>query len=156
MSNPRLELARTLIEETGCNLFLTGKAGTGKTTLLRDLVQRKSKQMVVLAPTGVAAVNAGGQTMHSFFQLPFQPYVKMGAPGAASRNSMLKELRFSREKRDIIRNLELLVIDEVSMVRADMLDAIDDILRYVCQDNTKPLLVICTSCRRFAKRRSFH
>ncbi|MCA0427393.1 MAG: AAA family ATPase [Bacteroidetes bacterium] len=138
MSNPRLELARTLIEETGCNLFLTGKAGTGKTTLLRDLVQRKSKQMVVLAPTGVAAVNAGGQTMHSFFQLPFQPYVKMGAPGAASRNSMLKELRFSREKRDIIRNLELLVIDEVSMVRADMLDAIDDILRYVCQDNTKP------------------
>lgn len=138
MSNSHIELARTLIEETSCNLFLTGKAGTGKTTLLREIVLRKSKQMVVLAPTGVAAVNAGGQTLHSFFQLPFQPYVKMGAPGAVARNTMLKELRFSREKRELIRNLELLVIDEVSMVRADMLDAIDDILRYVCQDNSKP------------------
>lgn len=124
-TNSQLDLARRIISETGSNLFLTGKAGTGKTTFLKNLREHSPKRMVVVAPTGVAAINAGGVTIHSFFQIPFGPYL----PG---RKDLAKEVsRMRREKINIIRTLDLLVIDEISMVRADLLDCIDDVLRRV-------------------------
>lgn len=113
-----------LVERTSSNVFLTGKAGTGKTTFLKYLRKHSAKRMVVAAPTGVAAINADGVTLHSLFQLPFEPFIP---------NSFQKEgnFRFSREKLNIIRSLDLLVIDEISMVRADVLDAVDSVLRRV-------------------------
>ena len=125
-----------LVNFTGRHLFLTGRAGTGKTTFLRKLIAETSKKCVVLAPTGVAAVNAGGMTMHSFFQLPFQPFLKhgdhtRGVVQFSNRVSLLRELRFNQDKLQLLRELELLVIDEVSMLRADMLDAMDVILCHV-------------------------
>ena len=125
VENERLELARSLMEETGVNLFLTGKAGTGKTTFLRDFRERTSKRVVVVAPTGIAAINAGGVTIHSFFQLSFSPYV----PGMSISGDRKRYDRFSREKLRVIRSMDVLVIDEISMVRADLLDAIDAVLR---------------------------
>ena len=124
-------LAKTIVHETGSNLFLTGKAGTGKTTLLKEIIQETTKNFVILAPTGVAAINAGGMTIHSFFQLPFSSYIKSGANGAVSKYMLLKNLRLSEDKIELIKNLQLIIIDEISMVRADMIDAIDDILRHV-------------------------
>ena len=124
MDNPELDLAWRLVETTGANLFLTGKAGTGKTTFLKNLKKKSSKRMVVLAPTGIAAINAGGMTIHSFFQLPLSPYV----PGATFGTDK-KYFKFSKVKRNIIRTLDLLVIDEISMVRADLLDAVDSVMR---------------------------
>lgn len=123
MSNPQIELARTLIESTDTHLFLTGRAGTGKTTFLRQLRRELPKRMVVLAPTGIAAINAGGVTIHSFFQLPFSPYI----PGA--RYQQPSGYKVNKQKIELIRSIDLLVIDEVSMVRADLLDAVDDSLR---------------------------
>lgn len=134
--NPQLELAFNFLEFTGTSVFLTGKAGTGKTTFLRELKSRSPKRMIVLAPTGVAAINAGGVTIHSFFQLPFGPYLP-GRGEAVSSGEKRFTNKFSREKIDIIRSMDLLVIDEISMVRADLLDAISDVLcRY--RDRTKP------------------
>lgn len=130
--NDELQLARQLIENTGTHLFLTGKAGTGKTTFLRRLKQESPKRMVVLAPTGIAAINAGGTTLHSFFQLPFAPFV----PDSTFHSSQA-HFRFSKEKINIIRSMDLLVIDEISMVRADLLDAVDDVLRRY-RDRYKP------------------
>lgn len=124
-TNPELELANTLISQTGTNIFLTGKAGTGKTTFLRSLVKESPKRMIILAPTGIAAINAGGMTIHSFFQLPFAPYI----PGTAFGGEAKYRFRFGKEKLNIMRSIDLLVIDEISMVRADLLDAIDDVLR---------------------------
>lgn len=132
-TNDRLELAAKIIEKTGCSLFLTGKAGTGKTTFLRNLRASSRKQMVVTAPTGIAAINAGGMTLHSFFQLDFGPFVPGARRDCRNRHSMA----FSKEKIRIIRGLDLLVIDEVSMVRSDMLDAVDDVLRRF-RDRTLP------------------
>ena len=133
-TNKELELAWRYIEETGCHIFLTGKAGTGKTTFLKQLRQRSSKRMIVVAPTGVAAINAGGVTIHSFFQLPFGPYI----PGTTIQESGNRLTRkFSKEKINIIRSIDLLVIDEISMVRADLLDHINEVLcRY--GDQHKP------------------
>ena len=122
--NAPLDLAWQFVERTGVNVFLTGKAGTGKTTFLRRLKERSPKRMVVVAPTGVAAINAGGVTIHSFFQFPLAPYI----PGGAF-NAKDEKYRFSKEKKNIIRTLDLLVIDEISMVRADLLDQIDAVLR---------------------------
>ncbi|MBP6812263.1 MAG: AAA family ATPase, partial [Saprospiraceae bacterium] len=130
-SNPQLELAFDYVRNTHKNIFLTGKAGTGKTTFLHNLKQESPKRMVVVAPTGVAAINAGGMTIHSFFQLPFGPYV----PGSAQDPT--RQRRFSGEKIRLIQSLDLLVIDEISMVRADVLDAIDDVLRRY-RDRSKP------------------
>lgn len=132
-TNDRLELAAKIIEKTGCSLFLTGKAGTGKTTFLRNLRASSRKRMVVTAPTGIAAINAGGMTLHSFFQLDFGPFV----PGARRDRRNRHSMAFSKEKIRIIRGLDLLVIDEISMVRSDMLDAVDDVLRRF-RDRTLP------------------
>ena len=132
-TNDRLELAAKIIEKTGCSLFLTGKAGTGKTTFLRNLRASSRKRMVVTAPTGIAAINAGGMTLHSFFQLDFGPFV----PGARRDSRNRHSMAFSKEKIRIIRGLDLLVIDEISMVRSDMLDAVDDVLRRF-RDRTLP------------------
>lgn len=119
--NRELQLAWDFVENTGVSIFLTGKAGTGKTTFLRNVRQRSPKRMVVVAPTGVAAINAGGQTIHSFFQLPLSPFV----PEARVK----ERFDFSKEKKKILRTLDLLVIDEISMVRSDLLDAIDNVMR---------------------------
>ena len=133
ISNPQLELAFDFVQYTGQNLFLTGKAGTGKTTFLKNLKQQSPKRMVVVAPTGVAAINAGGVTIHSFFQLSFGPQIPHDPdkpfPPLNTQEGAYGIKRFSKEKINIIRSLDLLVIDEISMVRADMLDAIDDVLR---------------------------
>lgn len=118
--NKEMQLAKKLIETTNENVFLTGNAGTGKTTFLNLLRTQTAKRMVVLAPTGVAAINAKGQTIHSFFQLPFTPFL----PEYGKENGQIK-----KEKINIFRTIDLLVIDEISMVRADLLDAIDDRLR---------------------------
>ncbi len=125
-TNHELQLANEFVQTTGCNIFLTGKAGTGKTTFLHNLPKNTAKRMIITAPTGVAAINAGGVTLHSFFQLPFGPFV----PGSdAYERNKQRQFRFSREKKQIIQSLDLLVIDEISMVRADLLDAVDAALR---------------------------
>lgn len=128
--NIQLSLASDFVEFTGKHIFLTGKAGTGKTTFLQELKKKSPKRMIVVAPTGVAAINAGGVTIHSFFQLPFGPII----PGF-SGNEVQKYRRFSREKRNIMKSLDLLVIDEISMVRADLLDGIDETLRRFRNNN---------------------
>ncbi len=122
--NPELQLANDFVRHTSHNIFLTGKAGTGKTTFLHNLKNRIPKRMIVTAPTGVAAINAGGVTLHSFFQLPFGPFV----PGSELL-AQTEQRRFSKEKINIIRSLDLLVIDEISMVRSDLLDSVDFVLR---------------------------
>ena len=122
--NEEAKLALQIIETTGSNLFLTGKAGTGKTTFLRELKRTTSKRNVVLAPTGIAAINAEGVTIHSFFQLPFAPYVPDTSVLQSGR------FKFSKQKIKIMRSLDLIVIDEISMVRADLLDAVDSVLRH--------------------------
>jgi len=132
LSNPQLDLAFDFVQYTGQNLFLTGKAGTGKTTFLKNLKRQSPKRMVVVAPTGVAAINAGGVTIHSFFQLSFGPQIPQDPdkPTITPEGNVSANIkRFSREKINIIRSLDLLVIDEISMVRADVLDAIDEVLR---------------------------
>lgn len=134
-TNPKLELAANFIRYTDKHLFLTGKAGTGKTTFLRNLKNLTWKRHVVVAPTGVAAINAGGVTIHSFFQLPFGPQIpeelanRIPTDSADAKHSASRFQRFTREKINIIKSIDLLVIDEISMVRADMLDAIDAVLR---------------------------
>ncbi len=132
--NPKLDLAFDFVQYTGTNVFLTGKAGTGKTTFLHRLKELSPKRMIVIAPTGVAAINAGGVTAHSFFQLPFGPVIPGFRKGNGFGRKAAEEQpprfrRFSREKKNIMRSLDLLVIDEISMVRADMLDGIDEVLR---------------------------
>jgi len=126
--NYQLQLAGNFVEYTGRNIFLTGKAGTGKTTFLHNLKKVSLKRMVVVAPTGVAAINAGGVTIHSFFQLPFGPRIPGFKPDNKSPDQQ-KYNRFSKNKIKIIKSLDLLVIDEVSMVRADIMDGIDETLR---------------------------
>lgn len=134
-SNSRLRLAANFISFTNKHLFLTGKAGTGKTTFLRNLKKITHKRHVVVAPTGVAAINAGGVTIHSFFQLPFGPQIpeelakRLPAANTDAKQAASRYQRFNREKINIIKSIDLLVIDEISMVRADLLDAIDAVLR---------------------------
>ena len=128
VENPELRLAFEYVSRTNRNIFLTGKAGTGKTTFLKDLKDKIQKNMVVVAPTGVAAINAGGVTIHSFFQLPFGLMLTERVTGKKVNNPNQKQ-KFHKRKINIIKSLDLLIIDEISMVRADMLDAIDDILR---------------------------
>jgi hypothetical protein len=122
--NHIFQLAVQFVNQTGKSIFLTGKAGSGKTTFLKYIRETGVKKMTVIAPTGVAAINAGGVTMHSFFQLPFGPYLP------TDQYTLLKNVRFNAEKRNLLQELELLVMDEISMVRADALDAIDTLLRH--------------------------
>ena len=119
--NRELKTAWEFVEKTGKSVFLTGKAGTGKTTFLKKVVEESHKRVVVVAPTGIAAINAGGVTIHSFFQLPLHPFI----PGAKIES----RFAFSKEKRSIIKTMDILVIDEISMVRSDLLDAVDSVLR---------------------------
>ncbi|MGB3467785.1 MAG: helix-turn-helix domain-containing protein [Cyclobacteriaceae bacterium] len=136
------ELAESFVNYTSRNVFLTGKAGTGKTTFLRHIVDNTSKKTVVAAPTGVAAINAGGVTMHSLFQLPFGPYIPdygSGLEGQVNtRSNLISKIRFNQAKRKLLKEMELLIIDEISMVRADMLDATDAILRYIRKKPDQP------------------
>lgn len=127
-NNPELELANNFVQFTHRNIFLTGKAGTGKTTFLHQLKLKSPKRMVVVAPTGVAAINAGGVTIHSFFQMSFGPVLPENAINDPFHNTPSKK-KFNRKKIKLIKSLELLVIDEISMVRADLLDGIDQVLR---------------------------
>lgn len=122
-TNPQLDLAFSFVLDTNQNIFLTGKAGTGKTTFLHNLRKTTLKRIAIVAPTGVAAINAGGVTIHSFFQMPFGPYVPTGKSDEMARR------KFSKDRINLIKSLDLLVIDEISMVRADTLDSVDAILR---------------------------
>ena len=141
--NTLFQLAADYVQFTNENIFLTGKAGTGKTTFLRYIKDHSGKQCAIVAPTGVAAINAGGTTIHSFFQLPFTPYI----PGPVrssfdlmdvhnqnekmmDKHHLLGRIKLNREKRETIRGVELLIIDEISMVRCDTLDAIDTVMRH--------------------------
>ena len=141
-TNQDLQLAFDFVKYTNRNIFLTGKAGTGKTTFLKDLKQLSPKRMIVVAPTGVAAINAGGVTIHSFFQLPFHPYIPAfylpdnNSTGQSDQNDP-PGYKMSREKISIIKSLDLIIIDEISMVRADPLDAVDSALRRY-KDRFKP------------------
>lgn len=128
--NFELNVARFIVEKTDMSLFLTGKAGTGKTTFLHDVVRHTKKKCIVLAPTGIAAVNAGAMTIHSFFQFGLGPFIK----GVIEPKS---DFRINKSKLELIRNLQLLIIDEVSMVRADLMDHIDVELRRI-RRNSKP------------------
>ena len=132
--NEVFDLAFRFITETNESVFLTGKAGTGKTTFLKYLVEHSSKNMVVAAPTGVAAINAGGVTLHSLFQLPFHPFL----PTNNHRQELLGKIRYQKQRIQLLRKIELLVIDEISMVRCDVLDAIDTILRSVRRNHSSP------------------
>ena len=125
--SPYYNLAREFAISTNRSIFLTGKAGTGKTTFLHKLKKDTKKQIAIVAPTGVAAINAGGTTMHSFFQLPFTPFI----PTTEGRKELIEKIKMQGFRRKVIQELELLVIDEISMVRADVLDAVDTILRHV-------------------------
>ena len=135
--NQKLEFVEELVLYTDSHIFLTGKAGTGKTTFLKNLPLKTYKRMVVVAPTGVAAINAGGQTIHSFFQLPFGPQLPEDATGGKAwggQNTKSLAAQFqklNKRKLNLMRSLDLLIIDEISMVRADVLDAIDAVLRRV-------------------------
>jgi hypothetical protein len=144
-SNSLFHLASSFINYTDRNLFLTGRAGTGKTTFLRHIVGTTNKKAVVVAPTGVAAINAGGVTIHSFFQLPLGPYVpqpinswSLSSNPAYDKTFLLKNIRINSNKRKLIEELDLLIIDEISMVRADLLDAIDVVLRYFRKNQRLP------------------
>lgn len=132
--NELFDLAYRFVTETQESIFLTGKAGTGKTTFLKYLRDNCSKNMIVAAPTGVAAINAGGVTLHSLFQLPFHPFL----PTETNRMELLKNIRYQKQRVNLLRKMELLVIDEISMVRCDVLDAIDAILKSVRRIYTEP------------------
>ena len=132
--NEVFDLAYRFVTETSENIFLTGKAGTGKTTFLKYLKENCSKNIVVAAPTGVAAINAGGVTLHSLFQLPFHPFL----PSKNNKDELLAKIRFNKQRQQLLRKMELLVIDEISMVRCDIMDAIDTILKSVRRRHDVP------------------
>jgi hypothetical protein len=132
--NEIFDLAYRFVTETSENIFLTGKAGTGKTTFLKYLKENASKNIVVAAPTGVAAINAGGVTLHSLFQLPFHPFL----PTRNHKEELLGKIRYNKQRQQLLRKMELLVIDEISMVRCDVMDAIDTILRSIRRNYDTP------------------
>ncbi|KAA9041491.1 AAA family ATPase [Ginsengibacter hankyongi] len=132
--NEVFDLAYRFVTETSENIFLTGKAGTGKTTFLKYLKENCAKNIIVAAPTGVAAINAGGVTLHSLFQLPFHPFL----PTKNNNDELLAKIRFNKQRQQLLRKMELLVIDEISMVRCDTMDAIDTILKSVRRNYSTP------------------
>lgn len=129
--------ALTLVTDTSHSVFLTGKAGTGKSTFLQYLTKTTKKKYVVLAPTGIAAVNAGGQTLHSFFKLPFKPMLP-DDPDVADIRRLKARMKYSKAHVKLLRSLDLIIIDEVSMVRADTIDFIDRLLRVYCGNMREP------------------
>ncbi|HRP61065.1 MAG TPA: AAA family ATPase, partial [Vicingus sp.] len=142
--NNVITIASKFINNTNRHVFLTGKAGTGKTTFLKHIIKSTYKNVVVAAPTGIAAINAGGVTLHSLFLLPFGAFVPSNNSADVvatsfkinNRQTLLRELHIGRVKRKLLQEMELLIIDEVSMLRADLLDAIDTVLRSVRRNNT--------------------
>lgn len=145
ISNSIFQKAVAFVNDTEENIFLTGRAGTGKTTFLKYIKDNTQKQCAIVAPTGVAAINAGGETIHSFLQLPFGPFVpgSMGGFGRQAedtqdKHSLLANLRLRDTKLKLLRKLDLLIIDEVSMVRCDMVDSIDLVLRHVRKNWSQP------------------
>ena len=143
-TNINFQLAADFIQYTNRSVFLTGKAGTGKTTFLKYIKDHSVKQTAILAPTGVAAINAGGVTIHSFFQLPFTPFIpestgfQVNNGLVTDKNGLLDRIKLTGDRRKILQQLELLIIDEISMVRCDILDAIDAVLRYFRGRLTEP------------------
>ena len=141
MENSELHLAEQYALHTGRHIFLTGKAGTGKTTLLKRIADKTHKNFVIVAPTGVAAINAGGVTIHSMFHLPITGFIPSNDYAdlnlVTNRRLLLNHLKFRKEKLRVLREMELLIIDEVSMVRCDILDAVDFALRTV-RHNRQP------------------
>ncbi|MDE7467363.1 MAG: AAA family ATPase, partial [Muribaculaceae bacterium] len=136
LDNPEFRNVETLLNFTRSSVFMTGKAGTGKSTFLKYITATTRKRHVVLAPTGIAAVNAGGQTLHSFFQIPLKPLLPDDPEFAWDR--LGKRMRYPKRKIKLIRELELIIIDEISMVRADVIDFIDKLLRYYCNRRYEP------------------
>ncbi len=137
LNNPEFQDAWDVLQHTHRSVFLTGKAGTGKSTFLKYIRDNTKKKTVVLAPTGIAAVNVGGQTMHSFFKIPFKPMVP-DDPDYANPARMRKMLRYTKEKVKLIQQLELIIIDEISMVRADIIDFVDRVLRVYSGNMREP------------------
>jgi hypothetical protein len=136
LDNTELQQALQIIQYTRRSLFLTGKAGTGKSTFLRYICQNTKKKHVVLAPTGIAAINAGGATLHSFFKLPFHPLLPNDSRYSA--RNIRDTLKYNGEKRKLLREVELIIIDEISMVRADIIDFIDKVLRIYNRNMRQP------------------
>lgn len=136
LENPEMQQALQIIQFTHRSLFLTGKAGTGKSTFLRYVAAHTKKKHIILAPTGIAAINAGGSTLHSFFKIPFHPLVPNDIRYTVRH--LRDTLKYNAEKIKIIKNLELIIIDEVSMVRADIIDFIDKVLRVYCHRMREP------------------
>ena len=137
LDNPEFQDAWDVLQHTHRSVFLTGKAGTGKSTFLKYIRDSINKKTVVLAPTGIAAVNVGGQTMHSFFKIPFKPMVP-DDPDYANPARVRKMLRYTKEKVKLIQQLELIIIDEISMVRADIIDFVDRVLRVYSGNMREP------------------
>jgi tetratricopeptide (TPR) repeat protein len=137
LDNPEFQDAWGVIRKTHRSVFLTGKAGTGKSTFLRYICDNTEKKYVVLAPTGIAAVNVGGQTLHSFFKIPFKPLLP-DDPDISNISRLRKMLRYTKEKVKLIRELDLIIIDEISMVRADIIDFVDRVLRVYSGNMREP------------------
>ncbi len=143
-SNKNFQLALEFIQFTNRSIFLTGKAGTGKTTFLKYIKEHSNKNIAVVAPTGVAAINAGGVTIHSFFQLPFTPFIPTSkgftevGENVTNKHQLLAKVKLAKQRIEIIQKLEVLVIDEISMVRADVLDALDIVLKQYRNQHSKP------------------
>lgn len=136
LDNPELQNALQIIQYTRRSLFLTGKAGTGKSTFLRYIAAHTKKKHIILAPTGIAAINAGGSTLHGFFKIPFHPLLPNDS--MFSVRNIRNTLKYNSEKIKIIREVELIIIDEISMVRADIIDFIDKVLRIYSRNMREP------------------
>ncbi|MDY0154642.1 MAG: AAA family ATPase, partial [Prevotella sp.] len=136
MNNLELQNALQIINFTHRSLFLTGKAGTGKSTFLRYIANTTKKKHIILAPTGIAAINAGGATLHSFFKLPFYPLLPDDIK--FSPRNIRNTLKYNAEKIKLIKEVELIIIDEISMVRSDIIDFIDKVLRIYCRNMREP------------------
>ena len=136
--NKEFQDALNLIQYTRQSVFLTGKAGTGKSTFLRYICEHTKKKHVVLAPTGIAAINAGGSTLHSFFKLPFYPLLLDNPDFSLQRGRIHEFFKYTKPHRKLLEELELIIIDEISMVRADIIDAVDRILRVYSRNLREP------------------
>lgn len=136
LDNPELLKAKKILAQTNKSVFISGRAGTGKSTFLKEVVKTIDKNCVVVAPTGIAAINAGGVTINSFFRLPFKLFLPNDIE--LSYEGISSFLNYNGDKRKIINEVDLVIIDEISMVRADVIDAIDKIFRYYCRNSFQP------------------